>query len=86
MVAVGGDGLHLFAVAEYTLTEKPLAEGSGWGYYAVAFSPDGSLLASRRYNDVEIWTVADGKLKGRPLEGHQGPVRSVAFSTNAQAG
>jgi WD40 repeat protein len=47
---------------------------------SVAFSPDGSLLASGQYeNDIHIWRTSDRSLY-RTLTGHQGWVRSLAFS------
>jgi WD40 repeat protein len=47
---------------------------------SLAFSPDGSLIASGQYeNDIHIWRTSDGSLY-RKLTGHQGWVRSLAFS------
>jgi WD40 repeat protein len=47
---------------------------------SLAFSPDGSLIASGQYeNDIHIWRTSDGSLY-RTLPGHQGWVRSLAFS------
>ena len=49
--------------------------------YAVAFSPDGSLLATGS-NDalVRLWDVASGQALGEPLKGHSRIlVPSVAF-------
>jgi hypothetical protein len=47
---------------------------------SVAFSPDGSKIASGSVdNTIKLWRVSDGSLL-RTLEGHTGPVTSVAFS------
>ena len=47
---------------------------------AVAFSPDGKVLASASSNTtVQLWTVATGACK-RTLEGHNNSVYAVAFS------
>ena len=46
---------------------------------SLAFSPDGSTLASGRDETVRLWDVATGKHKAT-LTGHTGWVRSIAFS------
>ena len=47
----------------------------------MAFSRDGTTLASANSDTtVILWDVAEGTPRGKPLEGHQGPVYSVAFS------
>ncbi|HEU4328315.1 MAG TPA: hypothetical protein VFS21_34575 [Roseiflexaceae bacterium] len=55
--------------------------GHGGAVFALAFSPDGALLASSAFGDpeVRIWDVASGRLV-RTLSGHTGWVRSLAFS------
>jgi serine/threonine protein kinase len=56
-------------------------EGSQSQFFleAVAFSPDGSILASTDGKTVELWRVSDGILL-RILEGHTDWVDSIAFS------
>ena len=50
------------------------------GVYSVAFSPDGSTLASGSAdNTVRLWDVQTGE-QLRTLEGHTDGVTSVAFS------
>ena len=48
---------------------------------SVAFSPDGSRLASGSHEIVRIWNTATGELEDE-LEGHENWVQSVAFSHN----
>jgi WD40 repeat protein len=55
-------------------------EGHSASVMSVAFSPDGSKLASGSHDDtVRVWNVATGKVE-QTLEGHSASVMSVAFS------
>ncbi|KAF3914645.1 hypothetical protein AA313_de0203084 [Arthrobotrys entomopaga] len=52
--------------------------------YAVAFSPDGQLLASSAADHtIRLWDPKTGAPQGT-LEGHSDVVRTVAFSPNSQ--
>lgn len=57
-------------------------EGNRTPVYAIAFSPDGTVLASTDgYADyaIRLWNVETGKVF-RTLEGHEDTIRSVVFS------
>ncbi|AGX86377.1 WD40 repeat domain-containing protein [Candidatus Symbiobacter mobilis] len=52
---------------------------------AVAYSPDGKVLASGSAdNTVRLWDVATRKPLGEPLRGHEDIVSSVAFSPDGK--
>jgi WD40 repeat protein len=69
-------------LSEPPLPSAPVKELTGHTDWvnSLAFSPDGSILASGS-NDksVRLWNVADGRLLYK-LTGHTNTVRSVAFS------
>jgi WD40 repeat protein len=59
-------------------------EGHTGPVFAVAFSPDGQLLASGSYDHtVRLWNPATGK-ELQKLEGHTDLVQTVAFSPDGQ--
>ena len=59
---------------------QPLAFHVG-AVWSVAFSPDGTILASVSADQsLRLWDAATGQPLGQPVIGHTAPVRSVAFS------
>jgi hypothetical protein len=74
---------HLPAVnfAGADLTHSYFAEGFGY-IFAVAYSPDGALLAAGSSSgDLRLWHAADGRLL-HIYQGHKSTVKSEAFSPN----
>ncbi|NPA93572.1 MAG: WD40 repeat domain-containing protein, partial [Chloroflexi bacterium] len=71
--------IQLWRVSDGTLVRT--LEGYEYAVVSVAFSPDGTLLASgsRWDGTVQLWRVSDGALV-RTLEGHTSSVESVVFS------
>jgi WD40 repeat protein len=75
--------LHAETGQEAGRCPLPLREGEIRQTTCLAVSDDGRVLATGHDNspDVHLWEVASGRPRGR-LRGHQGVVRSLAFSLN----
>ena len=77
---------HVIAAMQeviYGMREKNRLYGHNNSVYSVAFSPDGSQIASASGDStVKIWSV-NGK-EMQTLIGHSSEVRSVAFSPNGK--
>ncbi len=93
-------GNETAALAPGSYTQLTEFTGHDGAVYAAAFSPDGKLIATGGYDKlVMIWNpdkvepvdvakLLEGQPKPEPnylrLAGHDGPVRSVAFSPNGE--
>jgi WD40 repeat protein len=58
--------------------------GEREGFFSVAWSPDGELLASASGKVVGLWEVRSGR-EVRALSGHKGRVWSVSFSPDGKS-
>jgi WD40 repeat protein/serine/threonine protein kinase/tetratricopeptide (TPR) repeat protein len=92
-VAIGtvgyGEGrTRLWDIATRTPIGQPL-EHPSLGVLSVAFSPDGTTIATAKSNpggltgECRLWDIATGKLRGAPLP-HPAGVYSVAFSPDGK--
>jgi WD40 repeat protein/serine/threonine protein kinase len=78
LVSVGGDGT--LVVSDTTNGERRRIKAHGAGIRGVAFSPDGTRLASASIDrTIKLWDVATGD-EVLNLRGHTGGVLGVAFS------
>lgn len=65
---------------DYWGVHQQTLEGHSSSVRAVAFSPDGTTLASASDDQtIQLWNTATGAHR-QTLEGHSGSVRAVAFS------
>ena len=85
VVAAVGSSVYLWDATigrlKYRLTDDPLDKQQE-KFMSVAFSPDGTTLASGGglfYREVILWDVKTGALKST-LKGHSGAVVSLAYS------
>ena len=61
-----------------------LKKGDEYSIFRMAFSPDGTLVATANSNDrVSLWERATGK-KRADIAAHKGPVYAVAFSSEGK--
>lgn len=68
--------------SRYSVAPKSIMALGVGTTYGVAYSPDGTLLASASsYGVVQLWRVSDGSLI-RTFSGHSSSVNAVAFSTD----
>jgi WD40 repeat protein len=89
------EGTHIFAqdienwMCDLVMSVKCIKQSatlneSGSAIHAIAFSPDGKILASGHEDAaVRLWQVSDGSLVGT-LYGHTASVLSLAFSPDGQ--
>ncbi|MBN8228461.1 WD40 repeat domain-containing protein [Corallococcus macrosporus] len=75
-----GKALVLEARSGRVLLELPGVKGS---VRAVAFSPDGTLVAVAGDPDIQLWSVADGRPVGL-LQGHTAKVWTLAFDSTGR--
>jgi WD40 repeat protein len=85
LIVVGGNASFVGLCETDTGAECKRLEGHHGDIASVAFSADGTTLASAALADksVKLWEVATGKERAT-LQGHDGWLRRVAFSPNGK--
>ena len=63
--------------------KEPSSQGRWQVTNAIAFSPDGQILATGRAQEVYLWNV-DTRKHLSTFKGHPGPVHAVAFSPDGK--
>ena len=75
------DAVRLWDTATGDLVGGPLTGHAWGGVTAVAFSPDGNLMATGgSYGGLRLWNPVTGEPVGGLLVGHTEAVKSIAFS------
>jgi WD40 repeat protein len=76
-------GVHIYDLASKAVVHSTSAEARSIS--AVAFSPDGTLLAGGNHGNgkVTLWTTSDWKQR-EIFEGHSGLLSSLAFAPNGE--
>ncbi len=79
LVSGGDDAAVRFWDLRAVKEQKPLTPSYGLG----PFSPDGSLLALRKGNDLVLWDVARRR-EVETFRGHAAPIRDVVWSSDGK--
>jgi WD40 repeat protein len=75
--------LHVWDMETAKEKRRLMLEPAGHGGLQLAWSQDGRMLAVGSGNTIKVWEVATIKVRCE-LKGHQGDVRSLAFSPNGR--
>jgi WD40 repeat protein len=70
------------------VTQRPIGAalpGHVFGAKAVAFSPDGNVLATSDHSRIRLWDLTTHQQIGPALRGHEGDVRCLAFTPGGAA-
>ena len=83
LAAGGSEGFQIWDVCNSS--KYPINQKKTSGVRAIAFSPDGKMLASGNDNrTIQLWNLEQHDREPAILKGHKSEVRSIAFSPNGK--
>lgn len=83
VLAAGTEAGNVYVVDLNTLQEKRAFKDTGLPVEAVAFTPNGQILAASQGRQINLWDWQTGQLKAT-LVGHSGEVHAIAISPDGK--
>ncbi len=85
-LAAKGSTLDIYDLQSGALVARNEAVHPGYALHSLAYSPNGSVLATSSFDGtVMLWDAETVEALGPPLEGHEGRVLAAAFSPDGHS-